>query len=275
MNQWVLPNGYGTSPIDGESQEAGERIIADGGHESGQEEDETGTEHEKTENGDKEARTDGETKNASDPGDETDAEADTPSSGSHGNVEITEPGETEPVDPKWEPPDIENVEDIPAVTGPKTRPADASRTDSPVDEERAASSQAAADVDDSGNQEDPTAGMPNTARSPAQSRLKEGGADGYVVALELCARLSEDIRLPEEAADLVPVALEAELEENVRQFAGDQFDNPSPHVETLDFVEADDEIWLRLRLGIPPEAFADLDPDEIREHALQELEGMF
>ena len=266
MSQWSWTSGHVPSPTDGRSPKADERLVTDGGRDAERDADEPEAEDE--------------TENASGPGDETDAEADVPSSGSHGNVEITEPGKAEPVDPKWEKPDIENVEDIPAVTGPKTRPADADRADSPVSETSAgaAGGGSAVDADDWGNQEagsDPTAGMPNTARSPAQSRLKEGGADGYVVALELCARLPEDIRLPEEAADLVPVALEAELEENVRQFAGDQFDNPSPHVETLDFVEADDEIWLRLRLGIPPEAFADLDPDEIREHALQELEGMF
>ena len=265
MSQWSWTSGHAPSPTDGRSPKADERLVTDGGHDAERDADEPEAEDE--------------TANAVDPDGETDTKGEPPSTGNHGNVEITDPGEAEPADPKWEKPDIENVEDIPAVTGPKTRPADSSRTDSPAGGSAgAAGGGPAADAGVAGDREqdrDSTAGMPNTARSPAQSRLKEGGADGYVVALELCARLPEDIRLPEEAADLVPVALEAELEENVRQFAGDQFDNPSPHVETLDFVEADDEIWLRLRLGIPPEAFANLDPDEIREHALQELEGMF
>jgi hypothetical protein len=274
MNQWIRPSEEDTPPIDGRPPGSGKRLVTDGGHEAEREDDEAENEDNRAEEVDDEAE------NANDPDDATDAEADDRSSRSHGSVEITEPGEAEPVDPKWDPPDIENVEDIPEVTGPKTRSAESSRADSRTGKEDGAPSggQATADADVSGNQEqssDPTAGMPNTARSPAQSRLKEGGADGYIVALELCARLPEDIRLPEEAADLVPVALEAELEENVRQFAGDQFDNPSPHLETLDFVDTNDEIWLRLRLGISPEAFDDLDPDEIREHALQELEGMF
>lgn len=198
------------------------------------------------------------------------------------NVEVTEPGAAEPVDPKWEEPDIE---DIPEVDGPKTRPAESSGTDDAAEGgsvggqhashgERGAQSDDPAHAGSAGDQEDPTAGMPNTARSPGQSRLKEGGADGYVVALELCARLPDEVRLPEEAADLVPVALEAELEQDVQAFAADEFDNPAPHVDRLDFVEADGEVWLRLRLGVDPEAFADLDPEAIRDHALQQIDGL-
>ena len=252
MNHRIWANGHGTSSTD-RGSESGERLLADGGHEQ-----------------------DDETENQSDPDDETGTRKADVSSGDRANVEVTEAGETEPADPKWEKPDIE---DIPEVKGPKTRPASSNQADASAGRKsgEAANEQAATDTDISGGQKqdsDPTAGMPNTARSPDQSRLKKGGADGYIVALELCARLPEDMQLPDEAADLVPVALEAELEQNVQQFAGDQFDNPSPHVETLDFVEADDEIWLRLRLGIPPEAFDDLDPDEIQDHALQKLDSM-
>lgn len=275
MNQWTWASGRATPPTTAGAKEAGERLVTDGGREAEGENDDTeDNDTESDETGDDE------TGDANEPDGETDSEGDDTPSRSHGNVEITEHGEAEPVDPKWEEPDIENVEDIPEVSGPKTRPADSDRTDSPVGGKSAgtAGGGTAADAGVPGSHEessDPTAGMPNAARSPEQSRLKKGGADGYVAALELCARLPEDARLPEEAADLVPVALEAELEDTVQQFAGDQFDNPSPHVETLDFVDVDDEIWLRLRLGIPPGAFDDLEPDEIREHALQELEGMF
>jgi hypothetical protein len=256
MNHWVWTGRHDTQPTDGDP-ESSEQLLTDGGHE--QEEDET--------------------ESAGDSKNKTDAEEDEVSSDGRSNVEVTEAGEAEPADPKWEKPDIENVEDIPKVEGPKTRPADSDQTDGSTGEESIgmASEQAAADADISGGQEqdsNSTAGMPNTARSPSQSRLKKGGADGYVVALELCARLPEDMRLPEEAADLVPVALEAELEGNVQEFASDQFDNPSPHVETLDFVDVNDELWLQLRLGIPPEAFTDLNPEEIQEHALQKLDSM-
>jgi hypothetical protein len=254
MHHWAWVSECITSPTGGECPESGERLLTDGGHEQ------EGNESENTD----------------DAKDETDAEEDDVSNGRRANVEVTEAGEAEPTDPKWEKPDIDNIEDIPEVTGPKTRPADSDRADASAGGK--SGGQAATNTDISGRQKsdgDSTAGMPNTARSPGQSRLKKGGADGYVVALELCARLPEDMRLPEEAADLVPVALEAELEQNVQQFAGEQFDNPSPHVETLDFIDVEDEIWLRLRLGIPPEAFADLDPSEIQEHALQKLEGMF
>lgn len=174
------------------------------------------------------------------------------------NVEVTESGEAEPADPKWEefdPEDIPEFEiraDEPTNVGNRTA---GETPDEPTD--------------------DPTAGMPNRARSPNQSRIRKEGTDGFVAALELCARLPADVRLPEEAADLVPAAVEAELEEDIRAFAAAEFNTASPHVETLSFVEVNDEIWLRIRLGIPPEAFADLDPEEIRNHALQQLDGLF
>jgi hypothetical protein len=286
MNRWSRASGPDTQQTAGGLPGTGERLLADGGHER----DEDGAENandsadageadsEVAEDVDAEEESDadpGETRDA-DPEDESGAGADGSSGLDHSNVEVTEAGTAEPADPKWEKPD---PEDIPEVEGPKTRPADSTRRDASSGGKSAGmpGGPTAAGADVSGRQEhggDPTAGMPNTARAPGSARLKGGAADGYVVALELCARLPADVRLPEEAADLVPVALEAELEQSVQQFAGEQFDNPAPHVETLDFVEVDDEIWLRLRLGVPPEAFADLDPDEVQEHALQKLDGM-
>lgn len=216
------------------------------------------------------------------PGDEPTNPADDAEAVETSNVEVTAAGDTEPVDPRWEKPDIE---DIPEVDGPKTRPAESSAAEDAAGGEASsrhsathgdghAQSDAAAHAGVGDDRDDPTAGMPNTARSPGQSRLKEGGADGFVVALELCARLPDEVRLPEEAADLVPVALEAELEEDVQSFAAEEFDNPAPHVDRLDFVEADGDIWLRLRLGVAPEAFADLDPEAIQHHALQQIDGL-
>lgn len=172
------------------------------------------------------------------------------------NVEVREAGSAEPADPKWEKPDVDDIPEFETgATEPLTKPADDRATGTERD--------------------DPTAGMPNTARSPSDSRIDSEGTEGYVAALELCARLPDDVRLPEQAADLVPAAVEAELEQDVQSFAAAEFDNPSPSVDVLEFVERDDEIWLRLRLGVPAEAFADLDPDEIRAHALQKLDGLF
>lgn len=174
------------------------------------------------------------------------------------NVEVTAAGDAEPAEPRWEEFD---PEDIPEFEIRAEQPAGVGGTPGGA----GANDQSA----------DPTAGRPNSARSPGQSRIKQGGADGYIVAFELCARLPDDIRLPKEAADLVPTAVEAELEEDIRTFAAAEFETASPSVETLSFVDVDDELWMRLRLGISPEAFADLDPEEIREHALQQLEGLF
>lgn len=230
------------------------RLLPDGGHEPNEEASEDGSN--------------------SDPA--TDDGEDGSAGPERSNVEVMDPGEAAPVDPKWEKPD---PADIPEVEGPKTRPADPGGSDEAGGPHHgnmsgAQSTGGAGAGSHRGPADEPTAGMPNRARSPGQTRLQEGGSDGFIVALELCASLPDDVRLPDEATDLVPVALEAELEQTVQQFAGQQFDNPSPHVETLDFVEVEDEIWFRLRLGIPPESFADLDPDTIRDHALQKLEGM-
>lgn len=210
-------------------------------------------------------RTDGGDPAEDDPAEDAPDEADgSPTGGDavdRSNVEITEAGEAEPADPKWEKPD---PEEIPEFEIRADRPA-AGQVGTTGGGKSPAGS--AGDVD-------PTAGMPNDAAAPG-TRINEEGTEGFVAALELCARLPEDVRLPEEAADLVPVAVEAELEQDVQSFAAAEFDNPSPHVQTLSFEEVDGEIWLRIRLGVPSAAFDDLDPEEIRAHALRELEGLF
>jgi hypothetical protein len=162
-------------------------------------------------------------------------------------VEVSDPGTVEPSDPRWEKPSLDDIPEF--ETGGR-------------DPARGAS----ADV---------TAGRPNDARTPASTRLDGTESEAYIAALELCARLPAELRLPEEAADLVPTAFEAELEQEIQAFASSEFDNPTPHVETLEFVEADDEIWLKLRIGAPSEAFARLEDRtvELREYALEELDS--
>jgi hypothetical protein len=220
----------------------------------------------RTDGGRENGRKDGEQDDGSD-GNGTHESSDEEENGNDGNgddasaidragVEVTEAGEAEPADPKWEKPDLDDLPEFEL------------RADEPVARGESSSGDAA------GESESPTAGMPNTAQTPG-TRLKEEGTEGYIAALELCARLPDDVRLPEGAADLVPVAIEAEIEQDIQAFAAAEFDNQSPSVDTLAFVERDEEVWLRLRLGVSPEAFADLDPEAIRTHALQQLEGMF
>lgn len=185
--------------------------------------------------------------------------------GGRSNVDVMESGEAEPAEPEWEPPDADDIPDFEV------------RADEPVvDRSTAENPKASGGGGEPGNAAggDPTAGRPNDARAPGATRVSEEGTEAYVAALELCARLPDDVRLPEEAADLVPAAVEAELEQDIQQFAAAEFDNHRPHVDTLDFVEADGEVWLRLRVGMPPSAFADLDPEDVRSFALQELEGV-
>ncbi len=168
------------------------------------------------------------------------------------NVTVSEAGETEPAQPKWEKPDVDDIPEFETGGGPAVgHSADA--------------------------KSDPTAGKPNEARTPSSSRLDEHPTEAYVAAMELCAKLPDDVRLPDEAADLVPVAFEAELEQNIQAFAAAEFDNPSPHVEALEFFEVDDDIWLKFRLGAPTETFGDLSNRtyELREYALQELDSLF
>lgn len=203
-----------------------------------------------------------------DPEDDADddepAEESDPSTGEvdRANVEVREPGEAEPADPKWEPPDLDDIPEFEV------------RAEEPVVREDAGGSGPAGGKTAGGDDEDPTAGMPNTARSPGATRVSTEGAESYVVAMEICAQLPEEVRLPPEAADLVPAAVEAELEQDIEAFAASEFGTQTPTVDTLDFREVDGDIWMRLRIGVPPEAFADLDPEVIRRHALQELEGV-
>lgn len=201
---------------------------------------------------DGEGSEDGERSGTDRPSDEQDAEPALDTAG----VDVVDAGEAEPADPKWEKPDLDDLPEFEL------------RADEPAVKGSSDGSDAAPDADD------PTAGMPNTAGVPG-TRLAEGETEGYIAALELCARLPDDVRLPEEAADLVPAAVEAELEQDVQSFAAAEFDDASPHVDTLSFVERDGDVWLRLRVGVPPGAFADLDPEEIRTHALQQLDGVF
>lgn len=249
--------------VDGD---ASRRLLADGGEDEGSADGARG--HDGGDGGADETESKGETESTR----EAESTGPTDATGETGeasldrsNVEVTEAGGTDPADPKWEKPDMDDIPEFEI------------RADEPMAGQEGGAEASGRDRDLGSGQrrdDDPTSGMPNTARSPGDSRIKREGTEGYVAALELCARLPEDARLPEEAADLVPAAVEAELERDVQSFAAAEFDNQSPHVDVLDFVERDGEIWLRLRLGIPPGAFADLDPEEIRSHALQELEGL-
>ena len=176
------------------------------------------------------------------------------------NVEVTD--EAEPAEPRWEEPDLEDLPEFElGAEGPLTKgvgTGSGSPGSGPGD----------------GGSVDPGAGMPNTARSPEATRISSEGTEAYVVAFEVCARLPDDVRLPEEAADLVPAAVEAELEEDVQQFAAAEFGTGTPHVDTLDFQDVDGEVWMRLRVGLPAADFEALDPEAVRAYALERLEGV-
>ena len=200
---------------------------------------------------------------------------DDPDGGS--NVEVMDAGEAEPAEPEWEPPD---VDDIPEFEVTAERPS----VESGAGDAGAAGGDAGAagggagtagggPATDAGGG-DPTAGMPNDARAPGATAVSAEGTEAYVAALELCAQLPDDVALPAEAADLVPAAVEAELEQDIQGFAAAEFDNPRPHVDALDFEERAGDIWLRIRMGVPRGDFEDLDPERLRTFALQELEGV-
>lgn len=180
------------------------------------------------------------------------------------NVEISDAGEADPTDPKWQKPDLEDIPEF------EVRASDPMTTGETGIGDEAATPETTNAADEN----DPTAGMPNNARSPGATRISTEGTEAYVVALELCARLPEEVRLPEEAADLVPAAVEAELEEDIQQFAATEFGTQRPHVDTLSFDDVDGEIWLRLRIGLPTDDFDDLDPEAVRSYALEQLEGV-
>ena len=193
---------------------------------------------------------------------------DDPDGGS--NVEVMDAGEAEPAEPEWEPPD---VDDIPEFEVTAERPSvESGGGDAGVGGGVAGTAGGGPATDAGGG--DPTAGMPNDARAPGATAVSAEGTEAYVAALELCARLPDDVALPEEAADLVPAAVEAELEQDIQGFAAAEFDNPRPHVDALDFEERAGDIWLRIRIGVPRGDFEDLDPERLRTFALQELEGV-
>lgn len=237
-----------------ENPPARRRLVADGG-EPPEEDDETAA------NGTESLGDDGGTAEASDDAEESD----TSRSGAvdRSTVEVSEPGDADPADPKWEPPDMDDIPEFEVRADEPVVKDDSTIGDGPQ-----------AGPGDAGDADDPTAGMPNTARAPGATRVSTDSAESYIVAMEICAQLPEAVRLPEEAADLVPAAVEAELEQDVEAFAASEFGTRTPTVDTLTFDEVDGDIWLRLRIGVPPDAFADLDPDTIRQHALQELEGV-
>lgn len=167
------------------------------------------------------------------------------------NVTVTDAGTAEPAEPNWEKPDIDDIPEFETGGGK---------------------------VVDNATTDESTAGKPNEARTPSSSsRLDEHATEAYIASMELCAKLPEEVRLPDEAADLVPVAFEAELERNIQAFASAEFDNPAPHVEDLEFFEVDGDVWLKFRLGAPAETFQDLAnrTGELREYALQELDSLF
>lgn len=172
--------------------------------------------------------------------------------GAESNVTVTDAGESEPAQPKWEKPDVDDIPEFETGGGPAMGGGTAPESE-------------------------PAAGKPNDARAPGSTRIDEHATEAYVAAMELCARLPDDLSLPDEAADLVPVAFEAELERNIQAFAAAEFDNPMPHVEVLEFFEADGDVWLKLRLGAPAGTFEALSDrtDELREYALQELDSLF
>ena len=180
------------------------------------------------------------------------------------NVDVMDAGEAEPADPKWREPDID---DIPEFEVRAEEPVVGSET---TDTGEAPDEAAGTDI----SRESPTADMPNEARAPGATTVSSEGTEAYVAALELCARLPGDVALPEEAADLVPAAVEAELEQDIQSFAAAEFDNPRPHVDALSFEKRDGEVWLRIRIGLPAEGFDEFDPEQLRSFALQELEGV-
>lgn len=180
------------------------------------------------------------------------------------NVEVHEAGEAEPAEPAWEAPDLDDIPEFEV------------RAEEPLNQGGARPDPSDADLGTNPNAtpSDPTAGMPHDAQAPGATAVSGGGTEAYVAALELCAKLPDDVALPEEAADLVPAAVEAELEQDIQSFAAAEFDNPSPHVDTIAFEAIDDDIWLRIRIGIPPEGFESLDPETLRSYALQQLDDV-
>lgn len=191
------------------------------------------------------------------------------------DIVVMDPGEAEPAEPKWNPPDIDDIPDF-EVRADEPVSADHETTDETADRDADGTPQTPGiGTNPDATPTDPTAGMPHDAQAPGATPVSSQESEAYIAALEICTRLPDDVRLPEEAADLVPAAVEAELEQDIQSFAAAEFDNHRPHVDVLAFEEVDGEIWLRIRIGLPAEGFSDLDPDAVRSYALQQLEDVF
>lgn len=203
------------------------------------------------------------------------------------HVEVMEAGEAEPAEPKWKPPNMDDIPDFevradePLAADPQ-QPADPGQAAESPGTPPGGSGGDSRGFDGAGSAErseaaasDPTAGRPHDAQAPGATAVSSQETETYIAALEICTRLPDEVRLPDEAADLVPAAVEAELEQDIQQFAAAEFDNDRPHVDVLAFDEVDEDIWLRIRIGIPAEGFSDLDPEVLRSYALQRLEGVF
>lgn len=164
------------------------------------------------------------------------------------DVEVTNDGAVGPKEPQWQKPSIDDIPEF-ETGGREPTPTEGS---------------------------DPTTGKPNEARTPSATRLEGAESEAYLVAVELCARIPDELRLPEEAADLVPAAFEAELEQEIQAFAVSEFGNSTPHVEVIEFTEVNGEIWLKIRMGVPTDAFETLEGNmvELREYALEELDTL-
>lgn len=206
--------------------------------------------------------TDGGSGNDGDGADRADEES------SEDSTRVRDPGTAEPDEETWDPPDIDDIPEFEV------------RAETPVtaDTEQPDSDTVDVSASEGGPPDgptDPTAGMPNDAQAPGATAVTSQETEAYIAALEICTRLPEEVRLPEEAADLVPAAVEAELEQDIQSFAAAEFDNARPHVDVLSFDEVDEDIWLRIRIGLPAEAFRELEPDALRSYALQRLEGVF
>lgn len=120
-------------------------------------------------------------------------------------------------------------------------------------------------------------GMPNVARGPDTLEPDGWGSNAYLVAIEMVARLPDDVLLPEAAADTVPVVVEASIRQRVEKYVGMEFQDAKPQVSVLGFEETEEGVWMKLRVGIPPERFDAIGGhlDEIRAGALDTIETIF
>lgn len=121
------------------------------------------------------------------------------------------------------------------------------------------------------------AGRPNTARGPSTIEEEGWQTDALIVALEMVAQLPDDVRLPDEAADLVPVVVEASLREKIENYVAMEFQANDPQIAVLDFEETEEGIFMKLRLGVPHEHFDELagHVEELRAAALDRIETIF